>query len=89
MLVLTREVGQKVMFNGDIAATVSVIGHDYCDVNISHRDGRPISVVTLRIGMSRQELAHGVWGHLVRLTAQEKAHFAFEIPEGVTFAREA
>ncbi|TWU13949.1 Carbon storage regulator [Symmachiella macrocystis] len=88
MLVLTREVGQKVMINGDIAATVSAIGRDFCDVNISHRDGRLISNVTLRIGMSRQELAHGVWGHLANVAPQKKVRLAFEVPNGVTVVRE-
>ncbi len=88
MLVLTRTVGQKVVINGDIAATVSVIGRDFCDVQVSHRDGRPIGDVTFRVGMSRQELAHGVWGHLANVAPQKKVRLAFEVPNGVTVVRE-
>jgi len=88
MLVLSRDVGQKVVINGDIAATVSEIGRDFCNMQVSHRDGRLIGVVILRSGMSQQELAHGVWGHLAQVTPQGKVRIGLEGPKGITVVRE-
>ncbi len=87
MLVLSRNVGEKIVINEDIVLTVAVIGVEFCDVEIRHSDGRKIGLVTLQIGADGSRTGNGVWGHVLRAERQHKVRLGFECPPGVTVRR--
>lgn len=85
MLILSRGVGESVVFDNEVVATVAVLGREFVDLGLSKISGEPLGTVTLTSdGLS--PIAKGVQGIVVKLLA-DKVRLGFDFPRGMTITR--
>lgn len=86
MLVLSRKLGESVIFDSAIVATVAVIAPEFVELSLTNISGDTLGSVTL--GKDHlSHIAHGVRAILIK-TDLSKIRLGFEYPIGVVVTRQ-
>jgi sRNA-binding carbon storage regulator CsrA len=86
MLVLSRRIGDSIVIDDLIRATVITIGDEFVDLGLAQLDCTELGHISLDIyGM--RPVVHGVNGIMIERMADNRVRLGLEYSEGVTIAR--
>lgn len=86
MLILSRRVGESIIVDGTIKATVAVIGADFVDLGLSEVGGARLRCVTLDTRELRPVI-DGVTGIMIKKIEAGRVRLGFEVRRGVSIGR--
>lgn len=86
MLVLSRSVGESIIIDGTITATVAVIGADFVDIGLLEVGGARLRCVTLDTRKLRP-VVDGVTGIMIERIEAGRIRLGFEVRRGVSVRR--
>ena len=87
MFVLSGGIGESIIIDDALVATVAVIGADFVDLGLSRMDGTRLGHATLATSGLRT-VAGGVQGIMIKSLDEGRVRLGFEYPEGVSIARD-
>ena len=85
VLVLSRELGDAIVIDDNIVATVAVIGREFVDLTMSTVSGRTLETISLSKNRSTY-IARGVYEIFIK-HLEQKVRLGFENPEDLHIAR--
>jgi len=85
MLVLKRKVGEAIVIDRNIVATVVIIGDDFVELGLSNLSGGQLGTIVL-LKTEYTHIAHGVYGIVVQL--RPNVRLGFECPKTITLERQ-
>jgi sRNA-binding carbon storage regulator CsrA len=88
MLVLSRRIGESVIFDDAVTATVAVVGANFVDLSVATIGGAHLGRATLELQQHRP-VVQGVIGVMVKRLAEDRVCLGFEVGEGISVARSA
>ncbi len=88
MFVLSRRIGESVVLDNAVVATIAVVGADFVDLSLAKIDGTRIGNATLDVQQLRP-VVQGVAGVMVKRLEANKVRLGFELEEGIAVARSA
>jgi sRNA-binding carbon storage regulator CsrA len=86
VLVLSRGIGESVVFDNSVVATVAVVGADFVDLSLARIDGTRLGHATLDVQRLRP-VVQGVAGVIVKRLDGNRVRLGFEYDEGISVAR--
>jgi sRNA-binding carbon storage regulator CsrA len=86
VFVLSRRIGESVVFDNAVVATVAVVGAEFVDLSLAKIDGTRLGRVTLDVQQLRP-VVQGVAGVMVKRLSENSIRLGFEVDESMTVAR--